>query len=284
MASDHLHDAVEILYGNDPDEFVARRKALAADARAAGDTVAAREIGGLAKPTRSAWIMNRLARSDSGVAARLTELAARLRTAERELDGPQMRALTTERRRVVADLTRQALRTGGQANPSATIAAEVDSTFNAALADPDVADRLARGVLSRAASWSGFGLAPPELTLVRPARRAQPDGSDGSDRSDRSSEGAEPGGRDNETEQVAIERRQRAERREAALTARKDLVAAERAVTTAETAYERAQDAVRRLTDELQRARHDLDATASARREARDRRRSAQQVLRRLPD
>ena len=61
--ADLLHEAAVELYSADPDEFVARRKDLAARARAAGDTAAAKQIAGLRKPTRSAWIINQARRA-----------------------------------------------------------------------------------------------------------------------------------------------------------------------------------------------------------------------------
>ena len=60
---DPLGDAVAELYSSDPDEFVARRTALVARAREAGQTPVAKQIAGLRKPTRSAWIVNQLVRA-----------------------------------------------------------------------------------------------------------------------------------------------------------------------------------------------------------------------------
>ena len=60
--SDFLREATAELYGSDPEEFTERRTALASQARAAGDRAAAKEIAGLRKPTRSAWMINQLVR------------------------------------------------------------------------------------------------------------------------------------------------------------------------------------------------------------------------------
>src|SRR5580698_9622545 len=75
------------LYSADPDGFVARRKELAAQARAAGDAAAAKQITALGKPTKSAWLVNRLVRTDPSVPARLAELAGQLRANATSLDG-----------------------------------------------------------------------------------------------------------------------------------------------------------------------------------------------------
>ncbi len=62
--SDLLADAVAELYAGDPEEFTGRRTELAASARDAGEVAAARKITALRKPTRSAWVVNRLVRAD----------------------------------------------------------------------------------------------------------------------------------------------------------------------------------------------------------------------------
>src|ERR1700683_4737559 len=64
---DLLGEAVAELYSSDPDEFVERRGALVARGREAGQAPAAKQIAALRKPTRSAWIVNRLVRADPGV-------------------------------------------------------------------------------------------------------------------------------------------------------------------------------------------------------------------------
>ncbi len=61
--------------------------------------------------------------------------------------------------------------------PPAALREEVMATFDAALADPDIAASL--GTLVRAAHWAGFGLAPapdgpPPRRPGHPARPAGP--------------------------------------------------------------------------------------------------------------
>lgn len=149
-----LNQAIDELYSADPDEFIARRKELAAQARAAGDRSAAKDIGALAKPTRSAWLVNRLVRADPSAPARLAELGDQLRAGEAALDGASIRKLSVTRRELVDTLTRQAVADSGA---SATLREEIVETLNAALADQDVAAQLAAGTLVRAAHWAGFG-------------------------------------------------------------------------------------------------------------------------------
>ena len=61
---DLLADAEAELYTADPDRFTQRRSELVAQAREAGQGDAARRIAALRKPTRSAWAVNRLVRTD----------------------------------------------------------------------------------------------------------------------------------------------------------------------------------------------------------------------------
>ena len=147
---DLLEDAKAELYEADPDGFTARRQELADGAREAGQAAVAKQIAGLRKPTRSAWVVNRLVRSDPEVRARLDALAADLREAA---DGARLRELTTARSRLVDELTRTAL--AGLPAPPAALREEVTATLDAAIADPEVAGRL--GTLARAEKYAGFG-------------------------------------------------------------------------------------------------------------------------------
>ena len=171
--TDLLADAVAELYEADPDDFTQRRQDLVTGARDAGQPGVAKQIAGLRKPTRSAWVVNRLVRADPGVASRLAELAAELR-AEPAMDGARIRELTAARGRLVDELTRQALQESDLPAPPATLREEVAATLDAAIADPEVAANL--GTLVRAAHWAGFGLAPlPDgASVPPPAPRTPP--------------------------------------------------------------------------------------------------------------
>src|SRR4051794_17219125 len=171
--SEAVSEAARTLYAAAPDEFMATRSELAKQARAAGDAAAATQIEKLRKPTVAAWIVNALVHDDPTAVERLTALGEELRTAQERLDATAMRQLTTERRKLVDDLTRQALRRAKKGQPAAGLRDEVSGTFEAAVADPDIAARLGR--LPRAEHWSGFGFGPsgaPQLTVVRGGRGA----------------------------------------------------------------------------------------------------------------
>ena len=132
-----LSDAAADLYSADPESFTARRKELAAQARRAGDAEAAKSIAALGKPTKSAWLVNKLVRDDPTVPQRLADLGDQLRAGEAALDGASIRKLSAARRELIDSLVKQAL--GADAQRQAALREEVTGTLNAALADPDVA-------------------------------------------------------------------------------------------------------------------------------------------------
>ena len=171
MADDRVAAAVAELYGADPDAFTERRKALAGAAREAGDKQAATAITALRKPTRAAWVINQLARSDPDAPARLAAIAAELRDAERAKDGRRLRELSAKRGSLLDALTAQALAAAGTPDPPPGLRAEVTDTLTAALGDPETAAAFAAGALTKAAQWSGFGYAE-----FAPADDAAPDG------------------------------------------------------------------------------------------------------------
>ncbi len=166
---DLLRDAVAELYGVAPHEFIARRAALAAAARGAGDQPSAKQIAALRKPTQSAWIVNQLARSVPSAATQLAGLGADLRKAQRTLDGTAIRELSVRRRELIDDLTRQAFAAVGQPAPPAALRDEVTTTLAAVVADPEVAGQFEAGAMARAARSDGFGATGPLLTVVGPS-------------------------------------------------------------------------------------------------------------------
>ena len=234
--SDLLADAKAELYQADPDDFMQLRQELVTQAREAGEPAAAKQIGALRKPTRSAWVVNRLVRTDPEATARLAELAAELREAAQSVDGGRIRELSAARARLVDELTRQAL--DDLPVPPAAVREEVTATLDAALADPEVAANL--GTLVRAAHWAGFGLDPGTPVPAPPARIKKP-------------ASAEP----------SAERERR--HREKIMEAERTVAEAGRTADAANAAEQRLVDTVRRLEAELAQARQQL---AEARRQA----------------
>jgi hypothetical protein len=152
--------AVEELYGADPQAFTERRTELAAAARDAGERAAAKAIAALRRPTRSAWVVNQLARTDPSGPAKLAELGTALRAAQQAGHGPRLRELSAARGALVDALTGQALSVAGVLDAPPSLRLEVSQTLTAALADPGVAADFAAGTLTRAVQWSGFGVLP----------------------------------------------------------------------------------------------------------------------------
>jgi len=240
--SDLLADAKAELYQGDPDEFMPRRAELVAQAREAGESAAAKQIGALRKPTRSAWVVNRLVRADPEVTVRLAALAAELREAGGSgpsMDGGRIRELGAARARLVDELTRQAL--DGLPAPPAAVREEVTATFDAALADPEVAASL--GTLVRAAQYAGFGLPIPGDAPAPPPPAAKT----------KKPAPAEP----------SAERERR--HREKIISAERAVAEADRTANAANAAEQQLADTVRRLEAELAQARQQL---AEARRQA----------------
>ena len=256
--TDLLAEAVAALYDADPDEFMPRRQQLADAAQEAGDPDAAKQITGLRKPTRSAWVVNHLVRADPEVTIRLAALSTELRVGA--LDAPRIRELTTARARLVDELTRQAFTLAGHPSPPAGQREEVSATLDAAIADPAVAGRL--GHLVRAARWAGFGLDPDaDPTSLAPPAPAK------------STKKPAPADAIAETER---------RRREKIDIAERAVVDATEAMETASEAEQQLEDTVRRLEAELAQARQEL---AEARRQAyraESRQRRATETLGRL--
>jgi len=148
-------DELDRLYGVRPEEFTGLRTELAAAAKKRGDAAAAKLISGARKPTTAAWVVNLLVHTNADVKESLTDLRERLRAAHATMDGAAIRELSAEQRSLVDQLARAAFEGAEVSNPSATLREDVVGTLQAAVADPDVADRLGR--LAKAEQWSGFG-------------------------------------------------------------------------------------------------------------------------------
>ena len=278
MDSELLDGATRRLYAAPADEFTALRKTLAGEAADAGDGDAARAIAKLRKPTNAARVVNALVADDPEVAVRLHGLGDRLRSAQDDLDAPRLRELTEERRSVVAGCTRRALAGAGGGAAPAGLRDDVLATFDAAVADPDVAARL--GTLQRPERFSGFGFAadastgPPQLTLVQGGRR--------NDAAAGRASAKQPGKKAAKKVSAAEQRKRKraldeAQRRfdtaqdglDAALSDERDAV---RAVTKRERELTKAKDA-------LGAARTALDETRATLKEAKTERRAARSAL-----
>jgi hypothetical protein len=168
-----LDEIVRELYVLPPTDFVAARNELARQARAAGSREVAEQLRRLRRPTRSAWLVNLLAR-DSAAMQRLSTLGRELRDAQTGLVRTELRYLAEQRRQLIADLLDRArgiaADIGVRLTP--TLLSEVEATLQAALVDLAGALTIRNGRLSRPLSHAGFG-PRPRATVSRRQEAAE---------------------------------------------------------------------------------------------------------------
>jgi hypothetical protein len=173
-----LESAADELYAKSPEEFLERRTALVAQARADKDRPLATAIAKLRKPTRSAWLVNLLARQAPGDVAALLDIGEALRQAQAELSGPELRRLSQDRQRAVSQLTRRAAELGTEHSYEASEAVqqEIRQTLQAALADEAAAELVRSGRVTQALNYGGFGgIDLGAWTVGAPAGKARGD-------------------------------------------------------------------------------------------------------------
>jgi hypothetical protein len=239
-----LDSVADELYSASPDEFVERRTRRVTEARAAKDRALVKAITALRRPTRSAWLVNLVAREAPEEVAALIDLGGQLADAQRRGSGPDLRRLSQQRHASVEALVRRAVALGADQGHTATDASrqEVTQTLQAALSDPAVAELVRAGRVVQPASYGGFG--PVDLLAALTPVADQPAAVDASgspaDPSEEQSEG----------------QTQKPVDRDAAPAARQDAghksSPAERARAKA---IEEAEEVVRAATDSLERAR-----------------------------
>ncbi|MEU4158386.1 hypothetical protein [Actinoplanes sp. NPDC026670] len=265
---------VRRLYEATPDGFVTARAAAIEDARKAGDRDAAKRLAALKKPTVAAWMVNLVALRRPELIEELVELSTALRAAQRELRGDELRELSTQRRVFVSSLVAAARRLAVEESGTAAgklPLGDVETTFTAALADPEIAVQVRSGRLIRAVSYAGFGEVPrPRLRLVTDTESDSGTGSAadleagfeaGPDESATPSASAEPSAL-SARERAAAEQRRREEeqRRRESERRRREL---ERELNTARADERRADGRLVRAEDAEREAGHlveDLDA------------------------
>jgi hypothetical protein len=263
-----LDEVADELYALPPDEFVPARDDRAAAARSAGDRELARAIGRLRRPTRAAWLANLLARQRGEQLDGLVSLSRGLAQAQQDLDGDALRALSGQRHRLVAAMAREAARLArrqGEAVSDALLR-ELQGILDAALADPDIAEQVRGGRLTKTVTYAGFGpgdggaeddmAAWLATAAQRPARRAEAPaetppapGADDDDRAaaERERRAAERAERERALADAEAEEAQARQRQEADEAAR----------DRADERHAAARDRVAELVAELDRARRE---------------------------
>ncbi|SFO43540.1 hypothetical protein SAMN05660359_03461 [Geodermatophilus obscurus] len=246
-----LDEVADELYGVAPGDFVAARTEAARRARAAGDRALAREVAALGKPSTAAWACNALVREHPDEIAGLVELGGLMREAQDSLAGDQLRALGTQRSRLLAALTRQARAVAARlGHPlSDAVADQVEQTLRAALADPAAGEALLAGRLTGALSSTGTGLGSrPDLRVVPPPAGRAPaaPAAGGRARDRRTAEEEQRRAAEEERRRAAEEERWRRELTDAREDAEAAADLADEAARSARAARDRAGRAARR--------------------------------------
>ncbi|MET0816590.1 MAG: hypothetical protein ABWZ67_03505, partial [Solirubrobacteraceae bacterium] len=140
-------DPVQRLYAVPLEDFVAERKQVAKELRAAGEKDRAAELAKLPKPTPPAWALNALARERPDVIAAWVDVADALRAASAD-PGPGLRDAMAAHREATAQLVqlvRAEVKPGGRPL-SEPMVDRVRALLQEATIDADRAARL-RGAL-----------------------------------------------------------------------------------------------------------------------------------------
>lgn len=274
-----VEQVITELYGLRLADFTAARDAYVAQARQEKNLAAARRIATLRKPTLAVWAAGLFARARPDDAQALLHLGGQLRTAHRELDGAQLRALSHEQHRVIGALARETVHLAGEAGEriSESILREIEQLFHALLADEDAGRQWLEGRLTTAPR------APVGFEDVAPEPGAVPTPSATTPPTPPTPSGSPPApARDTAAERRARERQRRLD------AAQKDAAAAEatqeraRADMVEATALlERTQAETTAAREELHTAQLRLDAAKTAAGAARSRHHEAEMAARR---
>jgi DNA repair exonuclease SbcCD ATPase subunit len=227
------------------EEFTAARNELAKSLRSDGDGEAADWVKGLQKPSRAAWLVNQLAVRKPKEVTGLLKAADKLRAAQEEMlagsaDRDKLRAAASAEQEAIQSLLATAEAIGREHGVGAQILTRVEDTLHAAVSDPEVAEAIEKGRLTREQRASGIGVvgAVPKA----PARGRKKDDREAADRRAR---------------QQQAKRRKQAEGK---------LATAEKRVEREQAKLEKARAAV----EEAEQAVHDAELDAHAARRALD--------------
>ena len=231
------------LYAAPFEEFTKRRNELAKELRKAGDRDAAEEVAKLRKPTRAAWAVNQLARSDKAVVKAVVKAGDQLRKAQEDAlgggSGTALRKAGADEREAVGAAVARAKEVLGDQATQATLE-RVRSSLQAAARDDAVREEIEAGRLTadhEPVGLGAFGSASDAPPPARPARGARDKGPDAATRRRR---------RDAEVAAREANRRLEASRRE----------------------LDRRADAAARAQERLEQAQADVDAAAAEAAEA----------------
>jgi hypothetical protein len=236
--------ALDRLFHGPLEKFTEARNELARTLRSGDHAAAADWVKALQKPTRAAWLVDQLAARKPKDVKKLLVIGARLRAAQEEMlagatNRTKLREAARSEQETIDSLLQTAEAIGREHGVGAQILTRVGETLQAAAGDPDVAEAIRVGRLSREQRAASIGLVGP-ATPAAPAK-----GRKGKDRE--------------ATERRA--RQQTAKRRQAA---ERKLASAEKHLERERTALERARDAAAEGERKVHEAEVDVHAARRA--------------------
>jgi hypothetical protein len=237
-------DALHALYLGALEEFTAARNDLAKELRNDGEVAAAGWVKSLQKPSRAAWLVNQVSVRKADEIAELLERGRELRVAQEEMlagspDRDKLREAAQGEQRAVDSLTRAAEVIGAEHGVGTQILTRVGETLQAAAGDPEVAEAIERGRLTREQRAASVGL----IGTAAPAPRSTGMGA---------------------KSRVAAERRARQQQAKRRQAAERKLASAEKKLERERAALERARGKV----EETESRVHDAELDAHAARRA----------------
>jgi chromosome segregation ATPase len=163
MSEPSIDERLAPLYREPPEEFVARRNELAKELRAGGDTEAAAQVRKLRKPAASAWLINRVAADHPDLVRGVVEAAERLgEVQQRVLDGDEgadgLRQAAEAERAAAEALLAAARELAAEHRVPKTALDRAAATVQAAGSDPELRDRMVRGMVERDQQAATIGL------------------------------------------------------------------------------------------------------------------------------
>jgi hypothetical protein len=158
MSTRSLEEKLDLLYAADPSEFVALRKQLQGELRAAGDKPEALLLGRARRPSTSMWAMNQLVRRRPELVDALLERGAELRSVQTQPRGNReaVQEAIRAHRTALADATAAAVDVlGPRANDA--FREDILTALRAASIQSEIGRELRRGRLVRSDDLtSGF--------------------------------------------------------------------------------------------------------------------------------
>ena len=169
-------DALDRLFHGPLEEFTSARNELAKSLRSDGEAEAADWVKSLRKPSRGAWLVNQLATRKADQVSGLLEVGE-LRAAQEEMlagatDREKLRETARREQEAVDSLLRTADAIGREHGVGAQILTRVGETLQAAAGDPELAEAIRRGRVTKEQRAASIGLVGP-VSAPAPARKGK---------------------------------------------------------------------------------------------------------------